>query len=126
MLRLQRELGRRAAIGFLGTSVIRNSSDPALDASLVRRASMVGTDGHFFLDSSRQWVVHGGIAGSWVQGSTTSIARVQRAEQRYYQRPDAPHVRFDPAKTEPVGLDGQGQPESQQRQPDGEPGGSGA
>ena len=99
VLRLQRELGRRAAIGFLGTSVIRNSSDAALDATLVRRASMFGTDGHFFLDASRQWVVHGGIAGSWVQGSTTSIARVQRAEQRYYQRPDAPHVQFDPTKT---------------------------
>ncbi len=106
VLRLQRELGRRAAIGFLGTSVIRNSSDPALDASLVRRASMFGTDGHFFLDASRQWVVHGGIAGSWVQGSTTSIARVQRAEQRYYQRPDAPHVRFDPAKTDLSGWMG--------------------
>jgi hypothetical protein len=97
--RVQRELGRRGAIGFLGTSVIRDSGDPALDAYLVRRASMAGVDGHVFLDASRQWVVHGGVAGSWVQGSSQAVTRVQRAEQRYYQRPDAPHVRLDTAKT---------------------------
>jgi hypothetical protein len=99
VLRAQRELGRRGAIGVLGTSVVRDDSDAALDGVLVRRASMFGTDGHFFLDSGRQWVVHGGIAGSWVEGSQQAITRVQKAEQRYYQRPDAPHVRLDTSKT---------------------------
>jgi hypothetical protein len=99
VIRAQRELGRRGAIGVLGTSVIRDSTDTALDATLVRRASMLGADGHFFLDSGRQWVVHGGIAGSWVEGSELAITRVQKAEQRYYQRPDAPHVRLDTTKT---------------------------
>jgi hypothetical protein len=107
VVRAQRELGRRAAIGFLGTSVVRDHGDPGSDALVVRRASMFGMDGHFFLDAARRWVVHGGLAGSWLQGSSQSIARVQRAEQRYYQRPDAPHVRFDPTKTAISGWTGQ-------------------
>ena len=107
VFRAQRELGRRGAIGILGTSVIRDVSDPALAALLVGRASMLGLDGHVFLDSARKWVVHGGVAGSWVHGTTQAITRLQRAEQRYYQRPDAPHVRLDPAATSLSGWTGQ-------------------
>jgi Domain of unknown function (DUF5916)/Carbohydrate family 9 binding domain-like len=107
VLRAQRELGSRAAIGVLGTSVIRDLRDPALAGLLATRASMVGVDGHVFLDSGRVWVLHGGLAGSWVQGSAPAIARLQRAEQRYYQRPDAPHVHYDPTRTSLSGWVGQ-------------------
>jgi hypothetical protein len=106
VVRAQRELGRRAAIGVLGTSVVRGAMDAALSRSLVDRATMAGADGHVFLDAGRNWVVHGGIAGSHVEGSADAVARVQRAEQRYYQRPDAPHVRFDAAKTSLSGWTG--------------------
>ena len=67
---------------------------------------MAGVDGHVFLDPGRNWVIHGGLAGSTVQGSAAAISRVQRAEQRYYQRPDAPHVKFDPNKTSLSGWTG--------------------
>jgi len=107
VVRAQRQLGRRAAIGVLGTSVIRNLDDPALAAYLTDRALMVGVDGHFFLDSARKWVIHGGVAGSSVHGSTQAITRLQMAEQRYYQRPDAPHVKLDPAATSMSGWNGQ-------------------
>src|SRR5512136_2077772 len=99
VLRAQRELGSRAGIGVLGTSVIRDLRDPALAGLLSSRASVVGVDAHVFLDAGRVWVLHGGIAGSWLQGSAPAIARLQRAEQRYYQRPDAPHVHYDPTMT---------------------------
>ena len=106
VVRAQRELGRRAGIGVLATSVVRDGGDEALSTVLVDRATMAGVDGHVFLDPGRNWVIHGGLAGSHVQGSTAAISRVQRAEQRYYQRPDAPHVKFDPNKTSLSGWTG--------------------
>jgi hypothetical protein len=107
VFRAQRELGPRAALGLLATSVIRDGDDPALAASLPGRATMGGVDGHYFLDAGRTWVAHGGIAGSWVSGTPSAITRLQRAEQRYYQRPDAPHVRLDPSATALSGWYGQ-------------------
>jgi hypothetical protein len=107
VFRAQRELGARAGLGVLATSVVRRSDDPTLDAYLPRHATMSGVDGHVFLDAGRTWVLHGGVAGSWVSGSKTSMARLQRAEQRYYQRPDAPHVSFNPSATDLSGWFGQ-------------------
>ena len=107
VLRAQRELGARGAIGVLATSVIRESRDADLDNVLPDRAAMAGLDGHVFLDARRQWVAHGGLAGSWVQGSSSAITRLQRAEQRYFQRPDAPHVRVDSTATSLSGWYGQ-------------------
>ena len=46
VLRAQRELGRRAGIGVLGTAVFRDLGDPALAAYLADRALMLGVDGH--------------------------------------------------------------------------------
>jgi hypothetical protein len=107
VIRARRELGRRAAIGLLGTSVIRDLSDPALAAYLSDRALMLGVDGHYFLDSARKWVIHGGVAGSAVHGSTQAITRLQKAEQRYYQRPDVTFVKLDPTATSLAGWNGQ-------------------
>jgi hypothetical protein len=97
--RAQRELGARAGIGMIATSVLRDTDDDTLRLAIPGRATMTGVDGHLFLDRSRAWVLHGGIAGSRVQGDPAAIVRLQRAEQRYYQRPDAPHVRVDPTAT---------------------------
>lgn len=107
VVRAQRELGARAGIGVLATSVIREQRDAGLAGALASRATMAGLDGHWFIDRGRLWVLHGGIAGSWLQGSTQAITRLQLAEQRYYQRPDAPHVRTDAAATSLSGWTGQ-------------------
>ena len=107
VFRAQRGLGRRAAVGVLGTWVVRDLNDPSIASYLTDRALMIGVDGHYFLDGGRKWVVHGGIAGSSVHGTTDAITRLQKAEQRYYQRPDAPHVRLDPAATSLSGWNGQ-------------------
>jgi hypothetical protein len=107
VLRAQRELGRRAGIGVLGTAVFRDLSDPALAAYLTDRAVMIGADGHYFLDGARKWVLHGGIAGSSVHGSTEAITRLQKAEQRYFQRPDVTFVALDPTATSMAGWNGQ-------------------
>jgi hypothetical protein len=41
-----------------------------------------------------------------VAGTATVVDRLQRAPQRYYQRPDAPHVELDPARTSLSGFTG--------------------
>ena len=104
--RAQHAVGSRASVGFLGTAVLRDLDAPNLDSLLVDRAFLGGADGHFFLDGKRDWVVSGGISGSTVSGSQASVLRLQRAAQRYYQRPDAPHVSVDPTATSLSGWSG--------------------
>jgi hypothetical protein len=104
--RAQHALGSRAALGFLGTAVLRELDTPSLRALLPSRAVVGGVDGHVFLDARHDWVLSGGIAGSTVAGSPEAMLRLQLAAQRYYQRPDAPHVRVDPAATSLSGWNG--------------------
>ena len=104
--RAQHSLGRRASIGLLGTAVVRDLDAPNLEALLPDRAFVGGVDGHVFLDGKRDWVVSGGLSGSTVSGSQAAVLRLQRAAQRYYQRPDAPHVSVDPTATSLSGWSG--------------------
>ena len=93
--RVEREMGRRGAAGLLATAVSRDLRAPALRDRLVGQAYVAGADGHYFFDKKRDWVVTGRIAASEVKGSAPAITRLQEAPQRYYQRPDAPHVELD-------------------------------
>jgi hypothetical protein len=104
--RTQHALGTRASVGFLGTAVLRDLDAPNLESLLVDRAFVGGVDGHVFLDGRQDWVVSGGLSGSTVSGSPASVLRLQLAAQRYYQRPDAPHVSVDPAATSLSGWSG--------------------
>ena len=68
-----------------------------MNAQLAGSAFVLGGDGHLFLTGKRDYVVTGSFSGSRVAGSQASIARLQRSSARYYQRPDATHLTFDPA-----------------------------
>jgi len=48
--------------------------------------------------NDRDWAVFGYVAGSWVEGSTEAVTRIQRSSIHYYQRPDA--TRFAPDTTD--------------------------
>jgi hypothetical protein len=106
--RAQRDLaGGRAALGFIGTAVNRRlNASSGLDRRLVSQAYVGGIDGHYFLDADRDWVWTGGFSAGTVRGSRESILRVQLAEQRYYQRPDADYVTLDPSRTSLSGWSG--------------------
>ena len=93
----------RGGFGFLATGVQRDLSLPALADQLPGRALMTGVDGYVYVDSRKDWVVTGKFARSRVSGSAAAIDRLQRSPQRYYQRPDASHVRLHPGATS---LDG--------------------
>ncbi len=94
--RARRDVGQRAGFGMLTTLVSRDLSDPALDAQLPGSAFVLGGDGHLFFTGKRDYVVTGSFTGSRIAGSPASVARLQRSSARYYQRPDATHVSFDP------------------------------
>jgi hypothetical protein len=104
--RLQRETGRRGAVGLLVTAVNRDLRAPALRDRLVAQSYVGGADAHYFLDKKRDWVVTGRLAASHVTGSSSAISELQRAPQRYFQRPDAPHVGLDADATTMRGWTG--------------------
>jgi hypothetical protein len=87
---------KRAGVGFLTTAVQRGLGDGgALAERIVDQAYVAGVDGYSFLDSKKEWVVTGRLAASRISGSIAAVDRVQRAPQRYFQRPD--QLRLDPA-----------------------------
>ena len=102
--RLQHDIGRRAGAGLLATAVTRQLNVAAARDALVDNAYVVGGDGFFFLDHDKDWVITGNIAGSRVTGTREAITQLQRAPQRYYQRPDAPQVSLNPFATSMQGL----------------------
>jgi len=103
--RVQREFARGGA-GFLTTSVVRDLDTSLLKDELTSRAFVFGGDAYYFLDSKKDWVLTGEVSGSHVRGSAKAIEGLQRSSQRYYQRPDAPHVELDPQRTSLGGYTG--------------------
>jgi hypothetical protein len=104
--RAQRELGARGAIGLVTTATLRDLRTPNLEAQIPDRALVGGFDGHLFLGARRDWVAWGGLSGSHLSGSRAATLRLQRASQRYFQRPDAPHVAVDTRATSLSGWSG--------------------
>ena len=102
--RLQRDLGRRAGAGFITTAVNRRLDTPQFESALARQAYLFGTDAFLFLDRSRNWVLTGKVTLTHLTGSNAFLQRLQRAPQRYYQRPDAGHVEIDPDATTMTGV----------------------
>jgi hypothetical protein len=105
--RVSREFAGRASIGLLATAVNRNLRTSELRSSVGSGAYVGGTDGHIFLDQKKAWVLSGSFAGSHVTGDAAVMTALQRSSARYYQRPDATHIRFDPAAQSLSGWTGQ-------------------
>jgi hypothetical protein len=104
--RVRREFASgQTSVGGIVTSTIRDHGDPTLDAQLRSRATVVGADfNHFW--PRRQWSLDGYLLGSTVHGTADAIDLTQRASSRYYQRPDATHLTYDPTRTHLEGESG--------------------
>jgi hypothetical protein len=96
----------RFGFGLLATGVERDLSQPELRDLLPERAYVGGGDGYYYLDSHKNWVVHGRFAGSWVNGGASAIDRLEHSPQHYFQRPDADHVSLHPGATSMQGYTG--------------------
>ncbi|MGD8727060.1 MAG: DUF5916 domain-containing protein, partial [Gemmatimonadales bacterium] len=91
--------------GF-GTAVYRALPDSG-NLDWLRSSAFAGAVkfGHRFLDD--RYSIDGWFSGSHVRGSETAIAEAQLSSARYYQRPDADHVTYDPTRTSLTGFAGQ-------------------
>jgi hypothetical protein len=98
-----KEIAGGSRLGFMLTSVNRSLPDEL--SSLRSDALTGGIDGYTsFL--KKTWILEGAAVGSKVNGSADAIARAQKSSSRYYQRPDAENVHFDPTRTSLSGWGG--------------------
>jgi hypothetical protein len=103
VLSLHKDLRQgRSNVGLLLTGVHRRLEGTGLDW-LHERAYTGGLRAqNRFADDL--WSADVYLFGSRVSGSRDAIAETQQASQRYYQRPDADHVTFDPGRTSLSGF----------------------
>jgi hypothetical protein len=97
---------KRGGIGMLTTGVQRSLGETALRDRLPEQAYVSGMDAYYYLDSRKDWVVTGRLAGSYVQGSPAAINLLEQSPQHYFQRPDAPEVDLHPGATSMKGWTG--------------------
>jgi Domain of unknown function (DUF5916)/Carbohydrate family 9 binding domain-like len=95
VVRARREFTNQSALGFMLTSTNRN-----LDVAtrfLPGQAYTGGVDWDWRL--TKRYAVQGYLVGSSVRGDAQAIADLQQSNVHSFQRPDAAHVDFDPART---------------------------
>ncbi len=102
--RLKRDLNDgRTALGVSATSVHRRLSGTPLAGLLHDQAYTGGLQlQHRF--GATPWQANVSVVGSYVHGSADAIALTQRSSRHFYQRPDATHAHFDPARTSLSGI----------------------
>ncbi|MDZ7294485.1 MAG: carbohydrate binding family 9 domain-containing protein [candidate division KSB1 bacterium] len=92
----------RTTLGTMVTSVTRHLDAPSVQC-LNRQAFTGGIDfGHRW--SRDRFMLELKLAASQIRGSQEAIAEAQTSSARYFQRPDAPHVRFDSTRTTLSGV----------------------
>jgi uncharacterized protein DUF5916 len=97
--RVRRELrAGNTVVGGLFTAVDRHLSDSTLAGALRSDAYLGGLDLNHSWDN-RSWALDASVAATTIRGSASSIALAQRSSARYYQRPDATSLAFDPTRT---------------------------
>ncbi|HEX2831912.1 MAG TPA: DUF5916 domain-containing protein [Thermoanaerobaculia bacterium] len=101
--RATREIGDDSRVGLLVTSVNRRLADEL--SALRENALTAGFDGYTSFDE-KSWIFEWVGTTSRVSGSEEAIALTQASSARYYQRPDADHVTFDPTRTALSGWSG--------------------
>jgi hypothetical protein len=103
--RVEQEFGPPGStFGLMSTMVHRDlaAGDP-LAALLTRNALSVSGDAVIRLNGG-EYEARAFAGGSYVDGDPAAIDRLQRASARYFHRPDADHVRYDPTRTSLTGV----------------------
>ena len=93
-----------STLGAIFTATNRFINDQYLEG-LNRNAFTGGID---FLTQwkEKEYFLDAKFIGSAISGSTDAISNLQLSSARYYQRPDAGHVNYDPKKTQLLGQGG--------------------
>ena len=89
----------RTVLGGIGTAMHRRLNGVASFSDLRSAAYTGGVDLRHRFGTGGQYQLNTYVLGSHVQGSATSIDETQRSSARYFQRPDASHLDYDPSRT---------------------------
>lgn len=102
LLRLKKDLGAgQTSLGAVVTGVHRHLADTGLE-ELHSQAYSAGLQlRHRWGESG--WLAKAGLLASHVRGAAEAIDATQRGPQRYFQRPDADHLDYDPTRTSLTG-----------------------
>jgi len=103
--RVEQEFGPpESTIGVMTTMLHRDldASDP-LAQQVARQALSLSTDAVLRLNDG-EYEARMCAGGSSVGGEAGAIDRLQRSSARYFQRPDADHLEYDPARTSLAGV----------------------
>jgi len=94
------------ALGLFATAVNRRQNEPAFEG--LRSDSYFGAfDWRLRFGPDHNYEFAGWMAGSHARGTPEAMARTQRASNHLFQRPDAPHLTFDPTLTSMSGWAGE-------------------
>jgi hypothetical protein len=99
--RATKDIGAESRVGMMFTSVNRKLTDN-LEPRLRQAAYFGGVDGYKFF-KKKSWLLEWLGGTTLVDGSANAIAATQLSSARYYQRPDAGHVEYDPTRTSLTG-----------------------
>lgn len=102
--RATREYGKDSRAGFMFTSIHRSVDDNL--APVLRSSAYFGGIDGYTLMRDKTWIFEWLGGGTLVNGSADAIARTQNNPARYYARPDAEHIEFDPTRTSLTGWMG--------------------
>lgn len=106
VVRFQKDFRRGAsALGVIATGTLRDAA-VAEDLLLRSRAFLGGVDARHRFGAGGAYQLTGYLLASAVQGSPEAMALTQRSPSRYFQRPGAPHLRYDPTLTDMEGWAG--------------------
>lgn len=95
--RVKQDVGD-TSVGVIATAVNRRVDGTPLEGELHDSALVGGADvtSRFGND---EWIADWVVLASRVHGSAEAIAATQEASPRYYQRPDADYLDYDPTRT---------------------------
>ena len=89
----------RTVLGGIGTAMHRRLQGVATFANLRSAAYAGGFDLRHRFGQGGQYRMSTYVLGTLVQGSADAIDETQRSSARYFQRPDASHLDYDPSRT---------------------------
>ncbi len=101
--RVTKETAPGSRLGLIFTSVDRRQDG---ETSVLRNGAQSGGIDGYTTFGDRNWILEGFALGTRIEGSAESIALAQTAPVRYYQRPDASHVKYDPTRDSLEGWGG--------------------
>ena len=103
--RLQQDINQsNTMIGGMFTSTYRDINHDYLN-HINKSAITGGLDFRHYLKNKTFFIDFKALA-SQVSGSTEAITSLQRESSRYFQRPDAPHLKLDTTATQLAGMGG--------------------